>query len=169
MVTGTSSSLLWTGSTRESRVEHRHLGKDTHRRGCLRSRLSSGVRRTASTRVGWPIRRRGRPSHCRSGPTGAMPLSTAKPKRNLNVSRQAFLSGLGVTSLISSTTNLSVAAGALAGCRNRPSTLYRWPNGVKSPKTPSSTRGRQPEGPSGHFYYYGGSLEPQQALAVRLS
>ncbi|CAN5210575.1 non-homologous end-joining DNA ligase [soil metagenome] len=45
-----------------------------------------------------------------------------------------FFPELGATKLDLVNYYLSVAAGALAGCRNRPSTLYRWPNGVDKPE-----------------------------------
>ncbi|MDQ3662355.1 MAG: hypothetical protein M3454_15130, partial [Actinomycetota bacterium] len=47
---------------------------------------------------------------------------------------KVFFPDLGATKLDLVNYYLSVASGALAGCRNRPSTLYRWPNGVDKPE-----------------------------------
>ena len=47
---------------------------------------------------------------------------------------KVFFPDIGATKLDLVNYYLSVAAGALTGCRNRPSTLYRWPNGVDKPE-----------------------------------
>ena len=47
---------------------------------------------------------------------------------------KVFFPDLGATKLDLVNYYLDVASGALAGCRNRPSTLYRWPNGVDKPE-----------------------------------
>ncbi len=47
---------------------------------------------------------------------------------------KVFFPDIGATKLDLVNYYLSVAAGALAGCQNRPSTLYRWPNGVDKPE-----------------------------------
>ncbi|MBA3630511.1 MAG: hypothetical protein H0W55_12750, partial [Actinobacteria bacterium] len=47
---------------------------------------------------------------------------------------KVFFPDIGATKLDLVNYYLSVAEGTLAGCRNRPSTLYRWPNGVDKPE-----------------------------------
>jgi bifunctional non-homologous end joining protein LigD len=47
---------------------------------------------------------------------------------------KVFFPKLGLTKLDLVKYYLSVMPGALMGCRKRPSTLYRWPNGVEAPE-----------------------------------
>ena len=66
-------------------------------------------------------------------PTEATILEVAGREVRITNPTKVFFPGLGATKLDLANYYVAVGDGVLRGCGNRPTTMYRWPNGVDAP------------------------------------